>query len=64
MIYKIKEFRQEMGMTQKDLANKSHVSQNLIAQLESGSIEHTSTQTLVKLANALDRPVETLFFEK
>jgi transcriptional regulator with XRE-family HTH domain len=64
MVYKIKEYRQEAGMTQKELANKSGVSLNLIAQLESGSIEHTSTQTLVKLAHALEKPVETLFFDK
>lgn len=63
MGFRIKKLREEKKWTQKELALESGVSQNLIARLESGSLTSTSTDTLFKLAKALGKKVEDIFFE-
>lgn len=63
MGYAIKRFREEKGLSQEELAKKSGVSRNLIARLESGNLKKTSTETLFKLAKALDKKVNDIFFE-
>ena len=63
MGFRIKKLREEKNWTQKELALESGVSQNLIARLESGSLRSTSTDTLFKLAKALGKKVEDIFFE-
>ena len=63
MPFRIKELREEKGWTQEELAIKSGVSRNLIARLESGSLNSTSTDTLFKLADALGTKAKYLFFE-
>nr|WP_272491934.1 helix-turn-helix transcriptional regulator [[Clostridium] innocuum] len=55
--------REERGLTQKELSVKSGISRNLIARLESGDIQNTTTDTLFKIANALGVKAENLFFE-
>lgn len=64
MEFKIKEKRTEKNLTQEELANKSNVSRNLIARLESGELKSCSTTTLEKLAEALDTTVNNLFFDE
>lgn len=64
MGYKIKEFREKIGMTQVDLAKKSGVSRTTIVGLESGDNCVTTTKTLQKLADALNTTVEELFFRE
>jgi transcriptional regulator with XRE-family HTH domain len=59
----IKKLREERGLTQKELSVKSGISRNLIARLESGDIQNTTTDTLFKIANALGVKAENLFFE-
>lgn len=63
MQYKIKEKRIEKGLTQEELAKKSGVSRTIISGLESGRTIVTSTDTLIKLANALDSNVRDIFFD-
>lgn len=60
--YKIKQYREEAGMTQEQLAKKSKVSRALIAGLESGAILETSTASLKKLAGALEKELKEIFF--
>lgn len=62
MGFKIKEAREEKGITQEELSNKSGVSRNLISRLESGDLKSTSTNTLIKIANALEKSVNDIFF--
>lgn len=62
MGYKIEKFRKAKGMTQEDLAEKSGVCRTIIASLESGARTHTTTKTLVKLAEALETTVDSIFF--
>ncbi|MGP1568874.1 helix-turn-helix transcriptional regulator [Peptoanaerobacter stomatis] len=62
MGYKIKEVREELGITQEELADKANVSRTILSGLESGKLKTTTTNTLLKIANALDRKVEDIFF--
>lgn len=64
MGYKIKEFRNEIKMSQDELAKKSGVSRTIISGLESGTLTTTTTDTLLKIAKALNRKVAEIFFEE
>ena len=64
MGYKIKEFRNEIRMSQDELAKKSGVSRTIISGLESGTLTTTTTDTLLKIAKALNRKVAEIFFEE
>lgn len=61
MEYKIKAFREELRMSQQELALKSGVSRATISGLESGAITVTTTETLVKIASALGKRVSDIF---
>lgn len=62
MGFKIRECREEIGMTQEELSKKSGVSRTIISGLESGRIKVTSTGTLVKIADAMGRQVCDIFY--
>ena len=55
MQYRVKEIREEKGISQETLAKKSGVSRATISGLESGKVKITSTKTLSKIAKALDK---------
>lgn len=59
---KLREYRESIGMTQVELAKKSKVSRVTISQLEQGVERNTTTKTLLRIAKALDTPVEYIFF--
>lgn len=61
MEFKIKECREEEGMSQIELSKKSGVSRTIISGLESGSIKVTTTITLIKIADALGKKVTDIF---
>lgn len=63
MQFKIKEIREEKGYSQEKLSELSGVSRNLIARLETGELTSTSTNTLFKLAQALNVKVKSLFLQ-
>ena len=63
MEYRVKEIREELGLSQDALAKKSNVSRTIISGLESGNIKETSTKTLSKIAGALGKKVSEIFFE-
>lgn len=62
MGYRIKEVREQKGITQQELAEKSGIARATIWKLETGSSEVTTTKTLVALAKALGVSVEDIFF--
>lgn len=62
MGYRIKELREEMRLTQEQLAVKSGVSRVTIAMIEAKKDYATTTRTLVKIAKALNTTVDALFF--
>lgn len=63
MEYKIKECREELRISQEELAKKSKVSRTIISGLESGTITVTTTDTLSKIARALGKKVSEIFLD-
>lgn len=63
MGYRIKEFREQRGMTQEDLSAASGISRVTIALIESGTTQNASGKTLLKLATALNTTIDSLFFD-
>ena len=57
----IKRLRTELGMTQKQLAEKAGTSQPAIARLESGAYENLSLSSLRKIGKALGAKPEIHF---
>ena len=64
MDFRIKEIREEKGMTQAELSLKSGVSRSIINGLETGRTTTTTTDTLKKIAVALGKRVSEIFFEQ
>lgn len=62
MTIHLKEARLESGMTQEELAKKAGVSRPMISFIETGKITNISTGTLVKIAEALGKSINDLFF--
>lgn len=61
--YRIKECREEQMITQEELSRRANVSRTIISGLESGAITVTTTETLLKIAKALNKKVSEIFFE-
>ena len=59
--YRIKEFREQQGITQQDLAEKADVSRSIISELETGKRTVTKTDTLFRIAKALNIPFRDIF---
>lgn len=59
---KIKERREELKMTQEELAQKSGVSRQTISSIETGKYENVLVGTLAAIATALDTTVDKIFY--
>ena len=64
MGYRLKEIREEKGLTQEELEKRSGVSRQTISAIENNDNYQAKTGTLVALARALSTTVDNLFFEK
>lgn len=64
MGYKVKEYREALGMTQEELSIKSGVSRGTIVALENDKESATTTATLRKVAKALGVTISHLFFDQ
>jgi DNA-binding XRE family transcriptional regulator len=62
MGFKIKERREELKMTQEELAQKSGVSRQTISSIETGKYENVLVGTLAAIAIALDTTVDKIFY--
>ncbi|MBU6265585.1 MAG: helix-turn-helix transcriptional regulator [Actinomycetales bacterium] len=51
--YRLKELRKELQITQVELAQQLHVSQNRISRIEHGDIEKSQVDTLRKYVEAM-----------
>lgn len=63
MEYRIRERREYLKMSQTELAKKSNVSRTIISGLENGVISVTTTETLLKIATALECKVADIFLD-
>lgn len=61
MGYKIKEARVAKGMSQEELAEKSGICRATISALENGTERYVMSNTLVRLAKALDTTIGKIF---
>lgn len=61
MTYRIKELREQKGMTQTELAKRSGISRLTIIQLENNEEHEALVGTLKAIAHALEVPVSELF---
>lgn len=59
---RVKEFREQLGMTQEELSEKSGVSRTTISGFENGTIEITTNTTMDKISTALNKKAKTVFF--
>ena len=64
MGYRLKEIREEKGITQEELERTSGVSRQTISAIENNDSYQAKTGTLIALARALGTTVDKLFFEK
>ena len=62
MGYKLKERREQMQITQEELARRSGVSRQTISSIEQNDNKAVSSRTLEKLAQALGTTIGNLFF--
>ena len=56
----VKEARKRLGMSQDQLAKKSHVSQVLISRIENGTLKDTTLERAMAIAEALSCDVREL----
>lgn len=63
-MFNIKTLRLKKNMTQEKLSEISGVSRAIIAALESGARTNTSTDTLYKIAQALDVDISDIFLSE
>lgn len=61
-MFGIREMRKKRGLTQKELSEISNVSRETINLLENGAQAVTTTDTLLKLAKALNCKVSKIFW--
>lgn len=60
MPFKVKEIRETLNMTQKELCKQANVSRQTLIDLESGKNVNTTVATLQKLADVLQCKVQDL----
>ncbi|MDD4699835.1 MAG: helix-turn-helix transcriptional regulator [Oscillospiraceae bacterium] len=63
MFYKIRVARERLKISQQELSERSGISRATISGLESGSITVTTTETLLKIASALNMKIGDIFLD-
>ena len=64
MRYRLKEIREEKGITQEKLEEMSGVSRQTISAIENNDDYQAKVGTLLALAKAMETTVDNLFFAK
>ena len=59
---RLREAREEKGISQEELSEKSGISRTTISELETEKKEVTTNNTLEKIATALGEKVSNIFF--
>ena len=59
---KLREIREEKGISQEELSERSGVSRTTISELETEKKEVTTNITLEKIATALGEKISNIFF--
>lgn len=64
MTYKLKALRVGQGIKQKDFAKDLGISREYLRQIENGTAQNPRRELMIKIANALNSDVQTLFFSE
>lgn len=64
MGYRLKEIREQKGITQEELEKASGVSRQTISAIENNDNYQAKTGTLIAIARALETTVDKIFFEE
>jgi len=64
MGYRVKELREEKGLTQEELAKRCGVSRQSISAIEKNKVEQVKSGTLIAIAEALETTIDNLFFRE
>lgn len=59
---KLKAAREKAGLTQTELAARANVARTIVVGIENGTVDVVRTSTLTKLANALGKKINSIFF--
>lgn len=59
---RLKDEREEQGMTQEELSKKSTVSRTIISELENQKTDVITNATLEKISKALNKKITDIFF--
>ncbi len=62
MTNKVAEYRKKLGLTQEKLAQKADISRPYISEIETGTQEVISNVIMKKIADALNKTVQEVFF--
>lgn len=60
----VRKYREELGLTQEQLAQKSGVSRPTISMIETNSLDNIESKTMLKLATALNCDIGDIFFKE
>lgn len=58
---KVKEYRENLGMSQEELAQKSGIARTIISRIENNQASDVKLSTLLSIAKALDEPIGSIF---
>lgn len=58
---KIREIREEQGISQVELAHKAGLSMGYLSHLENGSRDNPSFKTMIKISKALNKEIGEVF---
>lgn len=58
---KIREIRREAGLTQKEVADRMGVSQQVISRLEKGEVDNPTVDTLIRIADVVGKKLNVEF---
>ena len=61
LYFRLREIREQQGMTQRELSEGSGVPWEVISMLEEGGVDWIRTTTLVKLADGMHIEISRLF---
>ena len=64
MGFQLKVVRENKGLTQEELENRSGISRQTISAIENGKNVNVKSGTLKALAKALETTVDAIFFEE
>lgn len=59
---RLKYYREEQGLTQKELSEKASVARTIISRIETNKEVDVKLSTLSSLANAVEKKISEVFF--